>query len=82
MPDVDATSYTVTARKDRPCDEYPERCGGIKAGEEYARHVAFPGRDCNQSRRPYVLCICRSCQTQYDRPMPPRRATKRKVRRG
>ena len=83
VPDVDATSYTVTARKDRPCDEYP-RCnhGGIKTGEDYVRHATFPGHEANQSNRVVVHCICRHCHTQYDRPMPPRRAARKKARRG
>lgn len=76
------TAWTVTARKRHACDNYPRCFRGIKPGEDYARHVAFPGDDANSSPRPLVLNLCQPCQTEYDRPMPPRRATRKKVRRG
>lgn len=77
------TAHTITARRDRFCGQYP-RCdnGHIKAGADYVRHVSFPGDDANQSSRPLTLDLCKPCHTEYDRPMPPRRATRKKVRRG
>lgn len=77
------TAHTITARRDRPCGNYPQcNHNDIKAGDEYARHVAFPGDDANNSKRPLVLILCQPCQTEYDRPMPPRRATRKKASRG
>lgn len=67
---------TVRCRKARRCDDYIcERW--IKPGEDYARHVAFPGDDANHGPRPLVIGICQDCQTQYGRGMPPRRNYKR-----
>jgi hypothetical protein len=70
---VATTAHTVTARLRRWCDDYICR-EPIEPGEDYARHVAFPGDECNGGSRPFVLCICQGCQTQYGQPMPPRRS--------
>ena len=76
------TAHTITARRDRPCGQYPS-CpnGDIKAGDDYARHVAFPGDDANNSPRPLTLDLCQPCHTDYGREMPPR-PTRKKARRG
>lgn len=74
---------TVTARRDRPCDEGRHHCAGdatIHAGTEYARFVAFPGDDdagMGEATRPWVLSICEPCATRYSRPMPPRKTPRR-----
>lgn len=75
------TAHTITARRDQVCDEYP-RCtnGGIKAGADYVRHVTFPGDEANSSNRVVVHRICQRCHTAY-RPMPPRRAARKKAQR-
>lgn len=77
------TAHTITAREWRPCGNYPQ-CDydDIKPGADYARHVAFPGDDANNSPRPLVLDLCQPCQTEFDCPMPPRRAIRKKARRG
>lgn len=77
------TAYTVTARVDRTCDEYP-RCdnGGIKAGTDYVRHATFPGDEANSSSRVVVHRICQPCHTEYGQPMPPRRTNRKKACRG
>ena len=79
---MSVSARTVTARRDRLCGNYPS-CpnDGIKAGDDYARHVAFPGDDANQSNRPLTLDLCQPCHTEYERPMPPRRARRRKASR-
>lgn len=76
------TAHTITARADRDCGSYPY-CphDDIKAGQDYVRHVAFPGDDANQSSRPLTLELCERCHTEYDRPMPPRRVSRKKARR-
>lgn len=77
------TAHTITARTDRDCGNYPH-CPNddIKAGDDYVRHVSFPGDDANQSSRPLTLELCQPCHTEFDRPMPPRRAERKKARRG
>jgi len=71
------TASTVIARKAFICDAY--HCDNmIDPGEEYARHVAFPGHDANDGSTPWVMRICWECQSPA--PMPPRRT--RKVRSG
>jgi hypothetical protein len=66
------TATTVTARKAFRC--HGMHCNHvIQPGEEYARHVAFPGDEVNDGPRPRVMRLCRQCQTAYERPMPPRR---------
>ncbi len=81
VPDINATSYTVTARRDRPCDNYPPCHRGIKAGEDYARHTTFPGNEANGSNRVVVHCVCQPCQTEYDRPMTFQRGGKKSANR-
>lgn len=72
------TAHTITARRDRFCGQYP-RCdnGHIKAGSDYARHVAFPNDDANNGPRPLVLILCQPCHTEHGQEMPPRRARRR-----
>lgn len=74
--DVQATAWTVTARRERRCENYPPCYHLIQPGEDYARHVAFPGHEANGGTVPWVLCLCRGCQTQCGREMPPRRSRK------
>lgn len=76
------SAYTVTARKRRSCDQYPRCYNGIRPGDDYARHVVFPGDDANNSPRPWVLNLCRECQTEYDREMPLRRTSRKRKTRG
>lgn len=71
------SAYTVTARKRHSCDNYPPCYRGIEPGEDYARHVAFPGDEVNGGPIPWVMNLCQPCQTEYDRPMPPRRSYKK-----
>lgn len=72
--EINYTAETRTARKPRQCEDYPSCTHVIQLGEEYSRHVAFPGHDANSDgSRPWVLHLCRACTTRYDRPMPPRR---------
>jgi hypothetical protein len=67
--DVAATAHTVIARKAFRCQSY--RCHNmVQPGEPYARHVAFPGHDCNDGPAPWVLRICSDCQAP--KPMPAR----------
>jgi hypothetical protein len=75
------TAWTVTARKRHSCDNYPRCYRGIKPGEDYARHVAFPGDDANNSSRPWVLNLCQHCHTEHGREMPPRRTARKKATR-
>jgi hypothetical protein len=65
------------------CGEYPF-CPNddIKAGDDYVRHATFPGDEANSSNRVVVHCICSPCHTHYGRPMPLRRAERKKARRG
>ena len=66
------STCTVTARKAFRCEGY--RCPrSVQVGEDYARHVAFPDDEVNQSHRPWVLRICQPCHTEHGAPMPPRR---------
>ena len=50
------TAHTITARRDRPCGNYP-CCNhdDIKAGADYVRHVSFPGDDANVPRNEPLL---------------------------
>jgi hypothetical protein len=73
--DINVSSCTVRARKARNCESYPRCHRGIRQGEDYARHVTFPGSDVNTSTVPWVLHICATCQTEYGQEMPPRRRT-------
>jgi hypothetical protein len=48
-----------TARKDRPCDDYPHCRRGIKRGERYMRCAATPNdAEVNASDHWWVLNIC------------------------
>lgn len=71
-------AHTVTARKSFRCDAFDD--GGkihvVQPGEQYARHVAFPHDNDLGNAGFWVLRICESCQTRYDRPMPPRRTSR------
>jgi hypothetical protein len=72
---ADYAECSVIARKPFMCEGY--RCRyTIKAGETYARLVAFPSRmsEVNQGTAPLVLRICQTCQEP--KPMPPRRRRK------
>lgn len=63
-------AHTIRARSRRRCQGY--RCTGtgwIEPGQHYARHVAFPDDEVNQSPRPWVLHVCAACQAPA--PMPP-----------
>lgn len=68
------SSETRTARRAFNCSDCRRQ---VMAGEEYARHVAFPGDDVNSGTRPWVLRLCSACQTKYGRQMPPRRSKAR-----
>lgn len=70
--------WTVTARKFHACMQYPRCYRRIKPGEDYARHVVFPGDDANNSGRPLVLVLCQECQLDYGRGMPPRRRRRKR----
>lgn len=70
-PGVGVTAQTLTARKLHYCDEC--RSYSIQPGQEYARHVAFPGSDVNDGGAPWSLNLCEQHQTHYGRIMPPRR---------
>lgn len=77
------TAHTITARRDQVCDEYPHCTNdGIKAGADYVRHATFPGDEANSSNRVVVHRICKPCHIEYGRPMPPRRAARKKASRG
>lgn len=66
---------TRTARKPITCEDCRDT---IEAGQQYARHVAFPGDEANaDGTRPRVLRLCHACQTKYGRGMPPRRTKER-----
>ncbi|GAB3471888.1 hypothetical protein [Actinophytocola sediminis] len=70
-----ATAHTVTARKPFTCHGY--RCyHRIQPGEQYVRHVAFPGHDCNGGSSPWVMRICADCHAPADMPPPMRRRTR------
>lgn len=72
------SSWTVTARKRRPCHDRP--CAGtgwIEAGDDYWRGVAFPGDEVNDTEHLWVMVLCQPCATQYGRAMPPRRTKAR-----
>lgn len=77
--DSSYTAHTVTARKPARCENYigggwcPR---GIAVGDDYIRHVAFPGHDCNTGTQPWVMRECTSCRTESGKPMPPRRTRK------
>jgi hypothetical protein len=69
------TAHTIRARKPFTCQGY--RCRKpITTGELYARHVAFPNDEINQSPRPWVLRICSACQAPAA--MPPFRVYRRR----
>lgn len=73
-PEINETAHLVRARKTRRCEGY--RCPHqIDPGEDYVRTVCFPGHDANGGTRPWVLHLCITCATEYDRPLPPRRST-------
>lgn len=66
------TAQTITARKLRRCDGVG--CDTvIHPGDEYARHVAFPGDSDLGNERFWVLHICPSCHTRYGEAMPRRK---------
>ncbi len=70
--EADYTEHLIRARKQHACHGY--RCSTlILAGQDYVRAVAFPGHDANGSARPWVMKLCISCATEFDRPLPPRR---------
>ncbi len=74
--DPDTTSHTVTARKAFRCED--DRCGhDVQIGEDYGRHVAFPGAEFYDGPRPWVMRLCMPCTTKYDQPVPPRRNRRR-----
>lgn len=75
-----ATAWTATARKRHLCHGIGHciGTGSIEPGQDYARHVAFGDEDFYQGDRPWVMRLCAPCQTQYDRPMPPRRSRRRR----
>lgn len=76
---ADSYTQTCTARKPFVCQGY--RClNVIHAGEDYARHVAFPGSDVNSAPVPWVLRICSACHTEHGAAMPPRKARVYKAR--
>jgi hypothetical protein len=69
-------AHTVTARKAFTCHGY--RCPRlVMPGEDYARHVAFPGNEIHDSPAPWVLKLCQDCHTTHGVPMPPRRSRRR-----
>lgn len=66
------TTQAITARKLHRCDGVG--CGvTIQPGDEYARHVAFPGDSDIGNEGFWVLRICPSCHTRYGQPMPERK---------
>lgn len=70
--DICETAHTVTARRDHRCTGW--RCATtICPGEQYVRHVLFPGHDAHGGHAPAVLPLCQTCATAHGRPMPPRR---------
>lgn len=75
------TAHTVTARK-------PFRCQSIgctnmvQAGDEYAHLIAFPHDNDLGNDHFWRLRICRESQTEYGRPMPPRRRSRARNERG
>jgi len=69
---MSTTAYTVTARKTFRC--YGVGCNAwVYPGEEYARHVAFPGDGDIGNEGFWVLRICAACHTRYGQSMPSRR---------
>lgn len=71
--DVNQTAHLVRTRKSFRCDGF--RCATtVQKGDDYVRAVAFPGHDANGGTQPWVMKLCVDCATQYDRPLPRRRA--------
>jgi hypothetical protein len=72
------TSHTVTARREFRCDDFDGngRVHLVQPGQEYARHVAFPGDSDLGNTDFWVLRLCVTCQTRYGRSMPPRRRSR------
>jgi hypothetical protein len=69
--DPHTTSHTVTARVAFLCHE-PLCRQRVEVGQDYGRHVAFPGADWFTDTRPWVWRLCMPCTTKHDQPVPPR----------
>jgi hypothetical protein len=81
MTEANTTAHTVTARKAVRCDDYP--CKNIiQPGEDYVRHVAFPGCEFHGGDQPLVMRSCMDCTTRYGRRVPPRRNARAVSHRG